>query len=173
MIEDRWPRIAGIHVRPDGGMAAVWIAHDKDSDCLHLYDCHIFDREVLAVVAEGLNRRGKWVPIAWHQEAKEIADNLLDRGCNTIPEPLKATDAIAEVTAREIEERMRTGRFKVDRQLDGWIEEFRTFHRQDQKMPIDSHPLMAATRHAVAMLEWARPKPTRGTNANYPRLAIV
>ena len=36
MIPDDWPRIAGIHVRDDGDVGCVWMAHDKDRDLVHL-----------------------------------------------------------------------------------------------------------------------------------------
>lgn len=172
MIESHWPRIAAMHVQDDGSISCVWVAQDKDANCLHLYDAHTFRREVLAVISDGIKARGKWVPVAWHEEAKDISEKLLERGCNMIPEPVKNSDPIAEVVSREIEEKMRSGRFKVASNLNDWIEEFRTFYRQDSKVPRDTHPLMAATRHAVAMLDYARRQSTQ-KGANYPRLAMV
>src|SRR3546814_4945820 len=114
-----------------------------------MYDCCVFRREVLAVIAEGLNARGRWIPVAWESALKDMADKLLDRGCNVLPEPVKDTDALAEVTSRDIEERMRSGRFKVDKRLAEWLDEFRAFSRRDAKVPRTGYPLMSATRHAV------------------------
>lgn len=172
MIESFWPKVAGIHVLDTGAISCVWLAHDKDADCLHLYDAHTFEREVLAVIADGIKARGKWIPIAWEKEAKEIADKLLDRGCNMIPEEMKNTDPIAEVVSREIEERMRSGRFKVRDNLASWLDEFRTFYRQESKVPTDTHPLMAATRYAVAMLSYARRRAVHN-GALAPKVAMV
>lgn len=172
MIEAHWRRLCGVHVQPDGQVAAVWIALDKDADCLHLYDCHIHDREVIAVQAESLKRRGKWIPVAWHDDAREIVDKLLDHGCNTISEGVKNSDAIAETVSLDIWERMRTGRFKVAKHLTAWLAEFETFQRKDMKVPRDTHPLMAATRHAVAQLEWARVQAPKNKQ-NYPKMATI
>lgn len=172
MIEPEWPRICGIHVQEDGQVAAVWIAHDKTADCLHLYDCHVHERDVLAIQVETLKRRGKWIPVAWHEDAKEIAEKLLDHGVNTLPEGVKNSDPIAETVSLDIWERMETGRFKVASHLDAWLKEFDTFQRRDSRVPRDTHPLMAATRHAVAQLEWARRQAKR-TSTNYPRIAVV
>lgn len=172
-LSPSWRRICGVHVQGDGQVAAVWIAWDKDADCLHLYDCHLHEREVLAVQAETIKRRGKWVPVAWHDDAREIVEKLLDHGCNTLPEGVKNSDPIAETVSLDIWERMRTGRFKVSPHLASWLEEFKTFQRQQSRVPRDTHPLMAATRHAVAMLEYARSEPRKTGAAAAPKLAII
>jgi hypothetical protein len=174
MIEAGWRRIAGIHCQNEGDIAAVWMAHDRDADVLHLYDCAVFRREVLAVIAEGLNARGRWVPIAWESGAKEIVDKLLDRGCNTLPEPSKENPVLADVISRDVKERMLTGRFKVDRRLAEWLDEYKSFTRQDGQVPLKSHPLMSATRHAVADLDYARRQERKGRpNPNYPRISMI
>jgi len=173
MIEGTWKRVVGMHVQSDGDLSFCWLALDKDTDTVHLYDACKFSREVMAVVAEGLNARGRWIPIAYPVEAKEIAAQLLDRGCNTLPEPYKEADAVREMTARDIQERMRTGRFKVDKRLKDWQDEFKTFYRDDSQVP-KGFPLMSATRHAMANLEWARSNmKRRSSQNNYSRMAIV
>ena len=173
MIKSYWPRIAGIHCQDDGSISAIWIAHDKDADTLHLYDSATFRREVMAVIAEGLNKRGKWIPIAWHDDAREIVDLLLDKGCNVLPDAGKNSDPIAETISLDIWEMMRTGRFKVSENLTEWLDEYRTFHRQDSRVPRLTHPLMASTRHAVAQLDYALAKAPISKQGNYPKVAIL
>lgn len=175
MIENTWKRIAGMHCQNEGDIAAVWIAHDKQSDVVHLYDCCVFRREVLIVVAEGFNARGRWVPIAWEKDAKEIVERLFERGCNTLPDPTNQTQVLAEAISRDITERMITGRFKVDRRLAEWHDEYKDYIRQEDQVPLKSHPLMAATRHAMADLKYAiaQAKKGKGLNANYPRISII
>jgi hypothetical protein len=85
---------------------------------------------------------------------------LQQHGCNMLAEfdiP-KNSDAIAESTSLDIWERMRTGRFKVQKHLDPWLEEYKTFYRQDSRVPRDTHPLMSATRHAVGNISRAKSK---------------
>lgn len=174
MIAPEWRRIAGIHVLEDGTVGATWIAHDRDSDTGHIYDCCIFRREVLAVIAEGLNARGRWIPVAWAPSANEIVEKLLERGCSTLPEPVSDKPEMAEVVSREIEERMRTGRLRVEQRLAEWLDEYKSFYREDAKVPLKSHPLMSATRHAVAMLDWARRQAHKGKRqVNYARIAMI
>ena len=92
-----------------------------------------------------------------------------------IVEPIKDNEAIAEVTSLYIWERMRSGRFRVDKRLAEWTDEFKSYSRRGAKIPRDSHPLMAATRYAVAMIEYARPQSTRRRNRgmNYPEVRIT
>jgi hypothetical protein len=174
MIAPEWRRIAGLQVQAFGEVAAVWLAHDKDSDVVHCYDACIFRREVLAVIAEGLNARGRRIPMAWEPDAKDMADKLLDRGCNMLPKFEKHTEAMAEFVSRDIWERMRSGRFKVDKRLKEWLDEFNSFSRKDAKVPLETHPLMAATRHAMAQIDYAlRLEPKRTKGNNFPKVSIL
>lgn len=174
MIAPEWRRIAGLHVQDEGEIAAVWLAHDRETDVLHCYDSVIFRREVMAVIGEGINNRGRWIPVAWEKTAKEVADKLLYRGCNMLLEAEKETQAVREVTSRDIWERMRTGRFKVDKRLSEWLDEYRQFYREDAQVPNSSHPLMAATRHAVAHLDYAKRQAPKGKPPrNFPPVSII
>lgn len=174
MIAPEWRRIAGIQVMDEGDIGAVWLAHDKMSDTVHVYDCCVFRREVFAVIAEGLNCRGRWVPIAWESKAKDMADKLLSRGCRMLPEPIKDSQTVAEVSSRDILERMKTGRLKVDKRLGEWLDEYKKFYRQDAQVPMSGSPLMAATRHAVSQLPYARRQAKAGRKiGNFPKVAMV
>lgn len=145
-----------MHVEDQGNIAVVWLAHDRASDVLHLYDCAVFKREVFAVIAEGLKARGSWLPIAWEESAEEVVKNLKDRGCRVLAEGYKDTPALSEINSRDLWERMRTGRFKVDQRNAEWLDEFKSFYREEGQVPQESFPLMSATRHAIGKLKEAR-----------------
>lgn len=164
-----------MYVKDDGHISAVWIAHDTESDVTHVYDCCSFGREVLAVIADGMNARGRWVPIAWAKPGKEIADELYKRGCNMLKDAVDDSDALAEITTREILTRIRTGRFKVNDRLQDWLEELKTYNRSDSRVPRESHPLMTATRLAIAGLRDAKAerKPVASNKRLYPKIAMV
>lgn len=165
-------RICGCHIASDGIVGAIWLATDA-ADVTHLYDACIFRREVLAVIAEGLNARGRWIPIVTNDKA--FSEKLLDRGCNIIPEHATDNDSIAELISRDVWERMRTGRFKVEKRLKEWLDEFESFGRRaDSTIPRDSHPLMASTRHAIESLRWSRRQAAKNTQRrNYPDISIL
>src|SRR5690606_21775783 len=129
MIEPHWYRIAGLHTTDSGEIAMTWLALDRDSDVVHLYDACVFRREVLAVVCEGINARGRWIPVAWEKNAKALADELLSRGVNMTVEPAIDDDPMSEIISRTIWERMRSSRFRVNRRLGEWLDEFKSFQR--------------------------------------------
>ena len=173
MIEPTWKRIAGIHVQKGGDIAAVWLALEPNTDLIKVYDACLFKSEVPVVIAEGLNARGRWIPIAWEKGAKEISDQLLDRGCNMTYESNDDSDWTAETVTRDIWERMRTQRFQADKRLKNWADEFKTFSRDEQKIPRDSFPLMSATRHAVALISYAKRLSTKSNKLKYPKSGII
>lgn len=175
MIEPDWPQICGIHVEKDGTIGAVWIAHERQADRIHLYDCAIFTREVPVIIGQSLSNHGRWIPIAWEKKQKAMCEKLKDRGCNMTHEPHDDDDAVAEAVSRDIWERMRGQRFKVERRCAEWLDEFKNFTQKDQKVPREGYPLMSATRYAVAMFdEWARPERMPGAHRkNYPAVAVV
>lgn len=169
MIAPEFKRICGIHMQEQGEIGAVWLAHDKTTDIVHLYDACKFRNEVWPVICEGFNARGRWIPVAWAQE--EVSSELSKRGVKTLYEPIKD---IPEMVSRDIQERMRTGRFKVDKRLGEWLEEFKTFFKEDSKVPVSGFPLMTATRVAMSDLKKAkRQAAPKKRQANYPKVAIL
>ena len=173
MVDPLNKRISGIHAQEDGTIGAVWLAYNKDRDLIHVYDACVFRAEVLAVIAEGLNARGRWIPVAWNDKSKEISDKLLDRGCNMLQDGCKTSDQYLEVTSRDVWERMRTKRFKVDPRLKEWTDEFEAYYKDGVKIPKDASPLMSATLNAIDQLPFARRQTTRKQQTTAPRLAIV
>lgn len=174
MIDTHWKRIAGFYILENGDSAAAWLALDPLTDTITAYDCALFRNELPVVVAEGLNARGRWVPVAWEKKSKDYADKLLERGCNMTHEPADDSDLNAEAASRDILERMRTGRFKIDKRLKVLIDEVRSLHHEGSAIPRDSAPLVAATRLAVSRLDYARRQAPKHTKpGNFPKLAII
>lgn len=166
-------RIAGIHLMDDGTAGAVWLAHDINTDLVTVYDACYFRQEVWAVIAEGLNARGRFIPIAWNDKAKDFSDKLLERGCNMLYEPVKASPAVSDVASRDIWERMRSGRFKVEKRLSEWLDEYKTYYKDGVDMPKESPPLMAATQYAIENLIYAKRQGRSIKTQNHPRVAIL
>lgn len=169
-IPTDWEKICGVNIAEDGQMAAVWLARNPDTDIVRLYDSLVQAREVLAVRAAMISARGRHVPIAWYRDAEEVAERLLyDYSMNMVRDPVDSSDAAADLLSLDLEERMRSKRFVVERDQVAWQDEYKTFTRRDQKVPRGSHPLMAATRCAIARLDEAvsleavrhRPKPKK------------
>ena len=174
MISASWRRIGAFHLEPDGTLGAVWLAHDTATSVVHCYDAALFSREVEAVIMTGLAARGRHYPMAWRKKDKAMADKLEEAGINILPDPSQDDPAMAEVISREIWQRLRTSQFRVDRSVGEWLEEYRTYFRDESKVPDKGFPLMAATRHAIEMLPYAEAEHNAvKTMKNHPELAIV
>jgi hypothetical protein len=159
LIEQHWKRIAGMHVNKNGDIAMIWMGIDTDSQHIHIYDACKFEREVAAVIAESINARGRWIPIAWTD--KEQKDSFLDRGCRMLPDPSNDSDAMAEIVSRDLWERMRAKRISIDKRLKNWLEEATGLQRTDGKIPKDSSPLMSATRIAMQQMKSSKRQQSR------------
>lgn len=151
----------------------VWLALDPVTSVVHCYDAAVLRDEVFAVISEAIGARGRNVPIAYSKKDQAFADKLRENGLNTIPEACAEDSSLAEVLSRDLEQRMRASQFRVDKRVGEWLSEFNKYYRRDTKLP-DGFPLMAATRHAIEKLSWARPERLPGVKRqNAPRLAIV
>lgn len=175
MIGEDWPRVAAISVEDNGDIAAVWLAFERATDTVHLYDACRMNHEALAIIAEALNARGRFIPVAWTSSSAAIAKDLLDRGVNTMHDQADEGEAITEVVSRTIWERMRTGRFRVERRLTEWLDEMKRCQFDvTGKIPRKGFPLMAATRHALQMLDRGRKTPGSVSRRQlYPNIAVV
>jgi len=149
-LDPTWRRIAGLETSESGVFAMVWLAHDaRETDLVHVYDACLWRQEVPAVIAEGVGARGKTIPIAWPKRSTEVARQLLDRGINTLPDPVPDDDAARELAAREVLDRLRSRRLRANKRCSEWLEEYKSYYRtKDGTPPRDTHPLMAATQHA-------------------------
>jgi len=172
---ESWRRICGLHVTEVGDVGCVWLSYDKDTDYIRLTDSAFFRDQPFPVICEGINARGRDIPIAWSKPAKSLIDTLAERGANIIPEPVVEDPAFAAAITNELVSRMLSQTFRVSERAAEWRDEYKTFFYDDNaKVPVDSHPLMAATRYAIAKLSWAKATRLRRRNqVNFPRVAIV
>lgn len=160
-IPDHWVRICGLDIGWDHPTAASWLAWDRDSDVLHVYDCYRLREATPVVHAAAIKARGIWIPLAWPHDAlqkdkgsgEQIAKQYREQGCNTLPTRATFEDGTSGVEAglMEMLDRMQTGRLKVAAHLEDWWEEYRLYHRKDGLVVKEGDDLMSATRYAVMM----------------------
>lgn len=173
-LPDHWPRICGIDFGWDHPSAAVWLAWDRDTDTIYVYDC-LRQREATAKdQAPSIIVRGNWIPVAWPHDGLQtekgsgfqLAQQYRDAGVNMLHEmaqfPETGDEAGHKVSRVSVEagvlgmlQRMQDGKFKVFANLNLWFEEFRLYHRKDGKIVKLQDDLMAATRYGYMMLRYA------------------
>jgi len=164
-----WARINGLDFGWDHPQACVSMAWDRDRDIIHVYETFRAKETTPVLAGFAIRRWGEWIPTAWPHDGyqhdkgsgKELASQYREAG-------LEMLDAHAthesggfgvEAGISEMFERMQTGRFKVDKYLVDWWEEFRLYHRKDGKIVKERDDLMAATRYGIMMLRYAEVMP--------------
>lgn len=161
-----WPRICGIDFGWDHPTAAVWMAWDRDSDIVHVYDCYRVREESAITHAAAIRARGEWIPVAWPHDGlstekgsgDSIADIYRRQGVKMLPSQAQFTDGGNSVEAGVMDmlDRMQTGRLKVASHLHDWFEEFRMYHRKDGRLVKEADDLLCATRYGLMMMRHAR-----------------
>lgn len=170
-IPEHWKQIIGVDFGWDHPFAAARLAHDPTNDVLHVISA-FRQRETTPIMhAAAIKPWGNW-PVAWphdglqHDKASGAQFQAIykDQGLMMLHEHAQFPDDRGngvEAGITEILQRMQTGRFKVDRTLEPWLEEFRMYHRKvdpkTNKVEIvkQRDDLMSATRYAVMMLRYA------------------
>lgn len=174
MLEKHWLQIGGFSVLPNGSMGVVWASVDPEWDILRIHHAAPFERAHIGLIASELRRR-PWVPVAWSN--REFMEQLKkEHRCRMLPDQSKDSPEKAEELTNIINERAETNRLRVNSGCKEWAEEYESFGRsvKGSKIPRDSHPLMAATRHIVDMLKHARPEASARPKESVKRkMAIV
>lgn len=187
-LPDLWPRIAGIDFGWDHPSAAAWLAWDRDTDTVYVYDCWRMRESTPKEQAPHLLARGKWLPVAWPHDGLQhdkgsgfqLAGQYRAAGVNMLHEMAqfpetgdeeghKTSRTSVEAGLLEMLDMMQGGRFKVFSSLNDWFEEFRLYHRKDGKVVKLQDDLMAATRYAYMMLRYAQVPPDPSKSRLNPR----
>ncbi len=173
-------RINGIDFGWDHPFACAFIAVDRDSDTVYIYDGYRKRQTLPPMHAAAIKARGDWIPTVWphdglntdKQSGKPLRDVYSENGVNmhhqmfTNPPPVGEQEGKGgnspEVGIIEMLTMMETGRFKVFTTVKPFWEEFRMYHRKsDGKIVALNDDFICAVRHAVMMRRHATTKSVR------------
>lgn len=177
-IPKNWKQIIGIDFGWDHPTAAIRLALDPENDVVHIVSAYRQKEATPLIHAAAIRPWGEGIPVAWPHDAlqhdksgeqyrKLYAEHGLAMLSTHASYEDKEKGNKVEEGLMDILQRMQTGRFKVDRTLSDWWEEFRMYHRKDGKVIKEHEDLMSATRYAVMMLRYAeaaetiKPRPDR------------
>lgn len=163
-IPKHWPRICGMDFGWEHPTAAAWLAWDRDSDTVYVYDAYRKKEAGVIEHSAAIKARGDW-PVAWPHDGlqhdkgsgEQLAEQYRKQGVKMLQERATFPDGTNGVEAgvSEMLERMQTGRLKVASHLTDWFEEFRLYHREDGKIVKLNDDLLSATRYGLMMLRFA------------------
>lgn len=168
-IPKHWPRICGIDFGWDHPTAAAWLAWDRDTDIVHVYDVYRVREETAVVHAAAIKARGDWIPVAWPHDGLQteksggetLAAQYRKLGLRMLGAQARFEDGGNSVEAGVMDmlNRMQTGRLRVAAHLGEWFDEFRMYHRKDGRLVKEHDDVLSATRYALMMLKSARTRP--------------
>lgn len=181
-----WPRIVGLDFGWDHPTAAAWLAWDRDTDTVHVYDCYRVKEATPVIHAATIKAKGAWIPVAWPHDGLQhdkgsgeaLAQQYRNLGANMLKD--KATHPPekgekegtggngVEAGLMDMMDRMQTGRLKVAKHLHDWWEEFRLYHRKDGKVVKEGDDLMSATRYGLMMIRHAKTQTQPGHSQRLP-----
>ena len=163
-IPSYWTRICGIDFGISHPASGAWIAWDRDSDTLYVYDAYKRANETPIYHADAIKKRGEWIPVSWPHDGlnreksggKTLRDHYADAGVNMLGisaryDKDKGGAQPIEPIVMEMLERMKTGRFYVFSHLSEWFAEFRNLHRKDGKLSAVRDDMMKATMYGIIM----------------------
>lgn len=167
-VPTHWKQLIAMDFGWEHPTAAVHLAYDIDTDCVHVTKAYRQNRQLPLLHAAAVKPWGTWVPVAWPRDAlqhdkggscEQLCHQYRDHGLNMISEPAAYPDKRGygvEAGIIEMLERMQTGRFKVNANLAQWWEEFRIYHRKDGQIVKQREDLLCATRYGIMMLRYGQ-----------------
>lgn len=175
-IAPQWFLIAGIDfgINQDHPQAGAWIAWDKDSDIIYLYDCYKQPNALIDTHAAVLRSRGVDIPVSWPQDGwardKKTGEGLAAQykkppnSVKMLPEHATWPEGglSHEAFVMDFESRASTGRFKVFDDQFLFLEEFRGYHRKDGLVVKQNDDIISALKCAMMMKRYARQVDTIG-----------
>ena len=188
-IPPHFYRINGLDFGIDHPFACAFCAWDKDNDIFYVYDGFRSRGQTPVYHAEGIKKRGTWIPNAWPHDGMirdkgkgtPLKNLYRSQGLYMLKDPAEYDGPRHERSEREsvepaiIEmfEWMRTGRFKIFSNLSEWFEEKRLYHRKDAKIVPLHDDLISATRYAFIARKFARYKPAPTVIRKAPKGPIL
>jgi len=149
---DYWRRVYGMDVGWNR-TAAIWGAHDLESDILYLYAEHYRGASEPPIHAEAINAKGLWIPGVIDPASKGRSQGDGEQLISTYRKlGLTLSEAVNAVEAGiyAVWTRLSTGRLKVFESCQNWLSEYRIYRRDENGKIIKAQDhLMDATRYLV------------------------
>jgi len=178
-LPKHWPRLVGMDFGWDHPAAFVWIAWDRDTDTIYIYDTVRVSETLIPVQSMAVMNKGKWIPVSWPHDGYQVRDAMhgeqlamqyRSQGVNMRPEHAmfessqmvgerKESRISTEAGIQEMATRLAGGKMKVFSHLSDWFEEYRMYHREKGLIVKLRDDLMSATRIAIMDLRFAITEP--------------
>lgn len=160
-LPDYWPRLFGLDFGWRHPTAAVWFAHDRETDSIYVYSEHRRSMAEPSVHTAAIKARGDWITgvseTAGTNQAdgKKMIDIYKKLGLK-LKRAVKGPGSV-ESGIMMLQERFATGRIKIFDTCPMLLEELRKYHRDENgKIVAEQDDLIDALRYAVVGIKYAR-----------------
>lgn len=144
-IPAHFARIAGCDFGINHPAAGAWLAYDRETDTIYVYDCYRMRKKTVEYHAYMFRSRGSWIPVAWphdgmkpgnSREGSTLANDYRSHGVNMLPNSARYKHDVGgaqpvEPIFLELNERMQTGRFRIFETCRPLIDECMGMHRDE------------------------------------------
>ena len=164
-IPPAWFKLFGVDFGIGHPFGCALTAWDRDADVIHILDAWRIADQTPVQHAVRMKSIGAMIPVAWPQDgtAREKSGDTVSKlykdqgllmcdGHATFEDGGLGTEA----GILEMDERMKTGRFKVAAHLTEWFEEYRGYHRKKGLIVKVRDDIMSATRICVMAKRFGR-----------------
>lgn len=170
-VPDHWCFLWAVDFGVVHPFAAVLLAFDRETDVVYVIHTIRIKEGMALHHAEAMKRYngGADIPVAWPHDGasrREFDGSLVPlsqiykkHGLNMLPKHATFPDGSISTEAGilQMAERLSTQRLKVFNTCPEWVDEYRTYHRRDDKIVKINDDLLSATRVGIMQLRSARP----------------
>jgi phage terminase large subunit-like protein len=184
-VPQHWVKIWGIDFGIDHPFAASLILWDKDADVIHVHYAFRMSGGLPINHVAAMKPVGAAVPVAWPHDGDNrekstgvtLITSYQKAGLRTLGQHATWEDGglSTEAGVLEMQQRMTTNRFKVNRTLmqGDFGEEFRFYHRKDGLIVKERDDIISATRIAIMAKRFAQPVQLGGKIGNLHRKEVA
>jgi phage terminase large subunit-like protein len=156
------------HFRRIGGFdhgwhntAAIWLAHDVDTDIAYLYSEYKRGETMIENHATALKGRGAWIPFRGDASARESDGEQIIHKYKAQGVKMQLATKGVDNGIQDVISRLESGRLKVFSTCVKWLDEFRRYQYKENGLilKVNDH-LMDCTRYACVDIKNAIHQPT-------------
>lgn len=170
-VPQHWKKLWTIDFGTAHPFAAVLNVYDADSDTIHVIHTIKMAGTKPIEHAAAMKPWGKDIPVAWPHDGhirergsiQPVMRLYKDAGLKVLPSHAAFPDGSISTEAgiSFMDDRMKTGRYKVASHLSDWFEEYRNYHRKPKadgssELVKINDDLMSASRLGVMAIRFAR-----------------
>lgn len=147
--------------------AAIWAAHDRESDIVYFYSEHYAGDAIPAVHAEAIKARGAWIPGVIDPAARgrsQVDGEQLIELYRRAGLDIEPADNSVEAGIYATRQRLISGKLKVFKSCIHWLAEYRLYRRDEKGKVVKEkdHAMDAGRYEIMSGLERAKqPGPRR------------